>query len=483
MLIQKIHARPILGYLGLLLHVPGAMALFSLLIAFIYHETHALIPFLVTGGISFVFGQVLYRTCYNPYSVALWDAMLIAALSWLLIPIIAAIPFYWIGNGSTLGDPISALFESFSGFTSTGLTMVKNPEAFSHSILWWRSFTEWVGGLGLAVFVISLTSPNRQSFKLYYSETRSDTIGENMTQTTQIIWFTYLILTLLGIGGFYFAGMDLWDAVNHALAGISTGGFSTRSTSFTYYPNAVKIVGMIVMFFGAVSLALHYHIFREGKWSLLWRSKQHVVLFFLLVSGGLIALLLDNDKVIDTLFEWVSALATCGFSSENLTIAPPQFLLLLMLGMFVGGAGGSTAGGIKTQRLRYLASGIFLRLRAITDEKVRASSEEEPSGIDLPRSEKTLRLYAAGVLLTLWTLSVLLGWFALLYWVPKGDALNALFDVFSAISNSGLGTGIMNPDFAWQGKLIFIILMWIGRLEIIPALILFVSFFLGSNKE
>jgi len=155
------------------------------------------------------------------------------------------------------------------------------------------------------------------------------------------------------------------------------------------------------------------------------------------------------------------------------------------MGMFIGGATGATCGGLKIRRLIHLLSGVLLRVRTITQKKEKQITGEycpskkprriEPPGVDLPKKEQSERLYTASVLFFLWTFTLLMGWFLILRWTPQAHALNALFEVTSAMSNVGLTSGLLTPDFPPFGKCIFMFLMWIGRLEIIPAIILFLS--------
>lgn len=286
---------------------------------------------------------------------------------------------------------------------------------------------------------------------------------------------------------FLLFGMPFWEALNHGMTVISTGGFTITTSSFTDYNLAIQIVAIVMMFVGAISFAAHYQIIREGNLKVLWKNVQHRMLYILLILGAILIVLLNlwngsKGQSIHSVFEWASALTTCGFSTVHLSFFSPMVKLFLIIGMCIGGTTGSTAGGLKIRRILYLASGVFLRIVALTEKKEKAITEEydpskklpteEPPGVQLPRSERSERLFTAGVLFALWTFTLIVGWFFILKWTPPGHAVDALFDVVSAMSNVGLSSGLLTPEFDAGGKCIYIFLMWLGRLEIIPALIL-----------
>lgn len=494
---QKINWPAIVGQVGLLLHVPAGMAVTAFAIGLIFQEWFALIPFGVVAASSFAIGQILFWSTKGAKAGHLWDAMVIAGLGWLVCSLICSIPFIWISHIQlssgvesevlkVFRNTVNALFESVSGFTSTGLTMMQREGPFPHVLQWWRSMLEWVGGLGLIVFILALGHLNKGGYQLYYAEARSEKMTRNIHQTALWICGIYSIFTVIALGLFLGLSMDPWDALNHALTVVSTGGFTVSQTNFHGYSTAIQIVAMFMMLIAAISFAIHYRVIREGELSALIKDSQHRLLYVLAFGGGGLVLLLNawnglKGHQVEAFFEWVSALTTCGFSAMNLALFPPMVKLLLVMGMFVGGATGSTVGGLKLRRLIYLVSGVVLRVFAITTSKEKYTSKsssekgEGPPGVDLPHSAKSERLFTAEVLFSLWASTLFLGWFLILKWVPSGHALDALFEVTSAMSNVGLTSGIVQPEIPVCGKWIFIFLMWMGRLEIIPAIILLLT--------
>ena len=480
--------KTILRDIGLFLHVPGVMALVSIPICLIAKETYALVPLLTCAGVSLLIGQLLYRQTNSKGSNRIPYAMATAALGWLLVPIFGAIPLLMTANASDLApdfsttilafkNPWNCLFEAFSAFTSTGLSMAFDYSELPNIIQWWRSLMEWIGGVGVIVLVITLLEPPSEPYQLYNAEGRSKRIGLTLTQTVKRIWWIYIVYTVGGIVLFRIAGMSWWEALNHAMTGIATGGFSVSEGSITNYSMAVKLAVIVVMILGAISFSAHYKFLRHGKISALWSDNQHQALWILLLSGtlllwGLHFLEAEDIAFIDIIFQWTSALTTCGFNTVSVTDWNGGAKLLMALAMAIGGAAGSTAGGIKLSRLVIIFKAIIWRFRRISllpHEMMRYKLNGEL----LTEPEASRRVDAAAVLAILWLSVSIIGVFILQYLkLPTYDLIDVIFEVASATSGVGLSTGIAHPDLPWLGKLTLMVLMWIGRLEIIPALLL-----------
>ncbi|MCK4934073.1 MAG: TrkH family potassium uptake protein [Simkaniaceae bacterium] len=500
---QKVNFKAVFGNIGLLIHIPAIMALISLPICFIFKEYYACIPLLVTAAIGIGIGQLLYQVFFKKQTPHLWDAMIIASVSWLLCSIIGALPLFWIANAmpssatNELTNVTNALFEAFSGFTSTGLTMLKFPENLPHTIQWWRSLMQWIGGLGLMVFILSLTHLSKEGYQLYYAEAHTEKIGKNVKSTSQVIWGIYILYTLFGILLFLLLKMPLWEAINHTMTLISTGGFSILNTKFQNYSAAIQLAGIVLMILGAINFAVHYHVIREGKIQALWKNAQQRHFYAIIFLGAALIYglsLFSGEKIqpIQLFFEWTSAITTCGLSVIPLSDFKQISILLLIMAMFAGACAGSTAGGLKIQRLMHLFSGILLRIKTIMREKEKSilkayeastPKSEEPKEVELAGQKKIETLYAAGILFFAWTLTLMIGWFFMLFWAPERSAFETLFDVISAMSNAGLTSGIINSEFHPLGKYLFMGLMWLGRLEIIPALILILSILFPAKRQ
>ena len=479
--------RTILRDIGLFLHVPGVMALISLPVCAIARETYAFIPLLTCAIVSLVMGQLLFRQTKSKSSNRIPYAMATAALGWLLVPIFGAIPILMTANAPNLApdlsttilafkNPWNCLFEAFSAFTSTGLSMAFDYSEIPNTLQWWRSLMEWVGGVGVIVLVISLLEPTTEPYQLYNAEGREQRIGLTLSQTVKRIWWIYIVYTVGAIFLFRIAGMSWWEALNHGMTGIATGGFSVTTSSIANYSLAVKLAVIIVMILGAISFSAHYKFLRHGKISALW-SNQHQALWLLLLVGtallwGLHNLANRNVAFIDILFQWTSALTTCGFSTVSVADWDGGTKLLMTLAMAVGGAAGSTAGGIKLNRLVIIYKAIVWRFRRIAllpHEMMRYRLNGEL----LTELEASRRIDAAAVLAILWLSVSTVGVFILQYLkLPTYELIDVIFEVASATSGVGLSSGITHPDLPWLGKLTLMALMWMGRLEIISVLLL-----------
>jgi len=472
---------------GLLLHVPGMMALSSLPICLWFREFYAIPGFLITAALSLGVGQLLYRLFATTTEVYLRHAMMVAAASWGLIPLIGAIPFWFAAvqlasapeASPTLlafQDLWNAVFESVSGFTSTGLTVAQRPSQLPYSLQWWRSFSEWIGGVGVIVLLLSIVEPSTDAELLYSAEGRQKQIARTVTATVRRIWWIYLLYSGLSILLLRLAGMPWWDAINHGLTGISTGGFSIRDDSLGSYSPLIQLAAVPIMITGAISFPIHACLLRERRLAVLWQDTQHRTLWLLLMVGTLILLwetyeLSGSVLWLDSLFQWVSALGTCGFETVDLQDWSPSAQLWLTLAMIIGGAAGSTVGGLKLNRAVTLYKAIrwrFQRLRFAPDPAIRYRLD----GKDLSETEAGRRIESAATLAILWLLAITMGVFVLLHVVPIAPFQELLFEAASALGSVGLSTGVTSPDLPWLGKLVLILLMWLGRLEIIPVLVL-----------
>lgn len=480
--------KTILRDVGLFLHVPGVMALVSIPVCLLAKETYTLVPLITCAIVSLAIGQLLYRQAKTQASSRIPYAMATAALGWLIVPLFSSIPLLMTANAPDLApdlsttilrfqNPWNCIFEAFSGFTSTGLSMAFDSSELPHTLQWWRSLMEWVGGVGVIVLVISLLEPSTEPYQLYNAEGRSQRIGLTLSKTVKRIWWIYLIYTVGSILLFRIVGMTWWEALNHAMTAISTGGFSVTASSINNYGIAVKLAVIVVMILGAISFSAHYQFLRHRKLSAFWSDNQHQALWLLLLVGtallwGFHRLANRDVAFIDVLFQWSSALSTCGFNTVSVKSWDGGAKLLMALVMVIGGAAGSTAGGIKLSRLVIIFKAIIWRFRRIAllpHEMMRC----ELNGKILTEPEASRRVDAAAVLAILWLSVVVIGIFILQYLkLPNYNLIDVIFEVASATSGVGLSTGITHPDLPWLGKITLILLMWIGRLEIISALLL-----------
>lgn len=469
------------------------MAVISLPLCLWFDEHYALWSFSLLAILSLSLAQPLYRFFSQSGETRLRHAMLIAGLGWALIPLLGSLPFFciaWQLDYNTAAprtllvflNPWNAFFESVSGFTATGLTMSLRPSELPYSLQWWRSFTEWVGGVGIIVLILAVVKPPVGVQHLYHSEAREEKILPSVASTVRMIWWIYLLYTALSVLALWMAGMPWWDAVNHGMTGIATGGFSIADQGLREYGQTVQLVLIVIMLAGAISFAIHYQLLHTRRWHALWHDTQHQALYSVIVAGTVL-LVLENYWAIgsflwlESCFQWVSAVATAGFQTVDLKTWSPAAQILLSLAMIGGGAAGSTAGGIKQVRIVFLVKGIYWSFRRIVvrpHELIRY----ELGGLSLTETEADRRVESASVLFLLWVMLLFTGVLTLLHFVPPHfTTTDVVLEVASALGNVGLSTGIAHPDLMWPAKLTLILSMWIGRLEILPAIMLLYSLF------
>jgi len=483
---------------GLLMQVPGFMALLSLPVCWFFGENYATQPFLLTAVVAIAPGQFLYHRFRLEKAARFRQALLIVALSWLLLFVLGTIPFITIAHHLANQPEASAtmlefrslwnaLFEAVSGFTSTGLSMAIDSSQLPHCLQWWRSFMQWVGGIGLIVLTLSILEPSRNVAQLYSAEAREERLAPTLRETAQRIWLIYLLYTGISILLLAIAGMPLWEAINHGLTGIATGGFAITGRSLEVYSPTIQAVMIPIMVLGAISFLIHARLLRHREISVLWTDTRHRALWILLIAGSLFlfferAWFSDSWDWLESAFQWTSALTTCGFATADEQGWSPISKMLMILAMVCGGVSGSTVGGLKLDRVVVLYESVVWNLRLV----YRESPEDlryELNGELLSEKEAHRHLKTASVLAMLWFASLTVGTLILFHAARAEFSLvDTLFESASALGNAGLSTGISTPRLFWTGKVVLMLLMWMGRLEII-AVFVFFSWLLRSGKN
>jgi len=448
-------------FLGLLLLVLGVVMLVPVPVACVFSEFFLIPYFVVPAVVAIVIGLLLRRHL-KPTELSMGNAMAVVALAWILFALFGSMP-YVFGNNMSAED---ACFESMSGFTATGLTMISDVEACPHAILFWRSLTEWIGGMGVIIlFLTALIGAGKAARKMYVAEARTDHIEPNIRETARSMWRIYALLTLAGIVALYFAGtpnMSMFEAVNHSMTGIATGGFSVRNTSFAGYGAPVLAVTILIMLAGATSFVVHRKVI-DGSWRELFKNVE-VRLMLVLIALATI-LLVWSVGFKGALFQSTSALTGTGFSTATLAgWGGPQKGLLALL-MIMGGGYGSTSSAIKLIRaviifksIHWMIKRSFLPGRAVVPMKISGKVYTEGEMMETA-------IYVLIYIL------VFIGGAVVLMQLGNG-AMNSIFESASAQGNVGLSVGITSTAMHLAGKITMIIQMLVGRLEIIPVIAL-----------
>ncbi len=468
--------------LGASLVAAGLPIFFSgLLGVFVYREYQPGLPLTLLGTVYIVAGLVLYRKFYS--RLHLWEAVTSTTIIWIITPILGSLPFYTIIHIPLL----DSVFESVSAWTTTGLTIltgepsssggvyVPSIEEMPESFKWLRTLTQWEGGLGIVIFTIAVLAPPGVSVALLYlAEGKFERLEASLKKSAVIMGEIYLILTLLGVALFTLAGMPLEDSIHHAMTGVATAGFSTHSSSLGYYDTpSILLAGMIVVMLGAISFSDHHNILRLRLSSLREsiELKAQIIILTIAILVGLA--LWDRDprlhsamQPIDVVFNIVSTSATAGFQSSSLADTGAGYKLLLTILALIGGSAFSTAGGIKVLRI----------LVAMKSIGIEASKTIHPPGY-MPN--KKLGKYIIGeelALRTLATITAILAAYtilvtAMLIATPSISLEDSMLEVASAMGNVGVSSGVTSASVEPAAKLILIVAMSLGRLEVIAYLI------------
>ena len=461
--IEPLDRRSVLVHLGALLRLGAPVFLVPALVAAAAREWPEALSFGGVAALAFVAGGLRWRSRLRGRAkdLGLRDALLVTAAGYLAFALLGALPLL------RHGAPVDAFFDSVSGFTTTGLGML-DPEKLPFSIQFFRAWSQWIGGAGIAVLSVAvLLPPGTTAARLHESEAERSGLVGSVVATARVVLAAYLALTVGAVVLLALAGTPSWEALLHGLAAISTGGFSPRSESLAAGDGAARLLALaFVMLAGAISMRSWARLRSEGPGALA-RDPQ---LRLLLIAAAVGALLFAADagfaegRRVPAFVDAVSTLSTTGFAVED----PARWSEGRKLGatalMLVGGSTGSTAGGLKLLRV--------LLLLKVVGWVVRRSLLPKEATVPLrlqgePVSELVLR--QAGAVAGLHLLVVAAGTVALAACGAGG--LDALFESASATGTVGLSTGVTSPDLPVWGKLVLCLQMWAGRLEVLPLLV------------
>ena len=467
-----------LGYLfGVLMTIEAALLLFPLVTAAIYGES--VLPFLYT--MALLLGTALPPILLRPRKNLRFfarEGFVCAAGTWILLSLTGALPFLFSG---AIPNYVDAVFETVSGFTTTGATILPSVESLPRGILLWRSLTHWVGGMGVLMFMLAiLPSDNSRSMHLLRAEVPGPTKGKlvpKLRKTALILYGLYMALTAAEFLSLVIAGFPVYDALVTAFATAGTGGFAVKDTSILGYANpaAEWIIAVFMLLFG-VNFNLYFFLLIGKFRDVLKNEELRVYLLVVLLSTGVIllntrSLFSDLGDGIRTAFFQVTSIAsTTGFATADFNTWPMLSRTVLLLLTILGASAGSTAGGMKVSRVMILVKNAGRELRHIL--RPRSVNVTRLEGVALP--EETVR--STSNYLVLYVLIFLSG--ALLISVDGASVETTLTASLTCLNNVGPGLGAVGPmgnfaDFSAFSKIVLSLEMLIGRLEILPMLIFF----------
>ncbi|MGB4235459.1 MAG: TrkH family potassium uptake protein [Methanoregulaceae archaeon] len=481
-----------LGHLAIIAHDMGVIfgflaliTLVPLIVLLVFQEWTMMIPMGSVPVIFFSLGFLISKVPKTTYQPSLSVALVAVALTWLIVALVGAVPFVL-----ALEIPwTDGVFESMSGWTDTGITVMTSLDTMPRTLIFWRSFTQWLGGIGVIAFGIAMLSRSGLSqSQLYRSEGRSEALMPNVVSTGRRIWVIYFVLTLVATGLILFSGISLWDAVNLAMAAISTGGFTPHDAGMLHYDNFhLEFLLIPVMIAGALPFKL-YFLFYRGKFGVFFKNPVVRLLLALSFTGSAIVILnlyLFNQYHIAEAIRWgafntVSGITSTGFQNSSLLWLPLPVMVIMLL-MLIGGSSGSTAGGIKINRIILGYEGmVWWFKRLFVRGSVIVPFKHE--GRNIPTRISEVELSKNMLIIILYLLVVFVGIILALHLAPTTyDVIQVTFEIISAVSNNGMGYGYLNAASPVSVKWLFIFVMWIGRLEIIPVLILVVGLVRGFD--
>lgn len=443
---------------GVLLLLLAATLVVPALAALLLREMAQAALFAGMAAGTAVLGWLLLHS--GVYSLRLREAMALTALAYLMFAAVGTLAFLPVAG------PVDGFFEAMSGFTTTGLT-VMDVEAVPRSLLFFRGFSQWVGGAGIIVLsLVVLAGPGSAGAKLYAAEFGQQNLLGSVVETGRVVLALYAGLTALGTGALWLAGAGAFDGLVHGLSLVSTGGFSPYADSFAAYDvSAVAVAGALFMALGATSLPLFYLARRRG-WRQLIADAQLRTLLLLIIVGGAVLTFFEPDATPGrSVFHATSAVTTTGFVVSSPDEWHDGSRLVTAGLMVVGGSLGSTAGGLKLLRLLILVrivSSTLSRLMLPAEAKIPVKVQH--AAVSEAEIRHTFALTGA-YMMVMFLCAVALS--------AAGFSFeDSLFEVISGLSTVGLSVGVTSAELPAWAKLLLAFTMWVGRIEILAALIL-----------
>lgn len=473
-----LNVRFIVKMLGMMFILETFFMLIATVVAILY-KGNDVYPLLLSSGILFGAGLVFYAIGFhaNEHSAGRREGMLTVTLTWILFSFFGMLPFYLGGYINSVTD---AYFETMSGFTTTGSTILTDIEALPKGILFWRSLTQWQGGIGMIVFTVALMpilgTGAAQMFDAETTGITHERFRPRVTQVAKRVWGVYVFLTLILTGLLWAGPMSLYDGVNHAMTTMATGGYSTKNASIAYWDSAyIDYVITIFMCIGATNITLIYFSL-NGKFSRLLKDEEtrwfytFVLITIFVVTAWLVCKGFEGDLERAfrlAAFQVATLISTCGFATADFIPWGPFFWVIALILMVVCGCGGSTSGGLKMGRVVVLTKNLLNEFKKQTHPHAVIPVRMNDHVVTSDVVHKVLAF--AFVYMSLLVLSCL---------VLSLDGLGfeeSVGAVTSAVSNTGPGLGTLGPAGNFSGlsdfaKWYISFLMMTGRLEIFTVL-------------
>lgn len=464
-------------WLGYVMVLEGALMLLPCIVALCYGEMEGVYFLIVSAGV-FVLGTLM--SIKKPTSTVFYlkEGCVATALSWIVLSLFGCLPFFISG---VIPNFVNALFETVSGFTTTGASILNDVEVLPKCMLFWRSFTHWIGGMGILVFIMAilpLSGSSGSNINLLRAESPGPSVGKlmpKMRQTAKALYIIYLIITVVEIVLLLCGGMPVFDALTTAFGTAGTGGFGIKNTSIAGYSTYIQwVVTIFMIMFGINFNAFYLISFGHIKKAFMMEEIRAYILIILSAIG---LIMIDTVHIYSTVgqalthtsFQVASIITTTGFSTANFDEWSSLSKTILVILMFIGACAGSTGGGIKVSRFIIVVKSYFRELNSYIHPKSvkRIKMDGKPVDKDVVRSTN---VYLATFIMVFVTSLIIISF--------EGYDLTTNFTAIAAtINNIGPGLNLVSPTgnfehFSMLSKLVLIFDMLAGRLELFPLLVL-----------
>ncbi len=469
--------RVILHTLGLALNIEGACMILPMLCALCYKDTQSLKIYILCALLCVAVGTILTRIKPKNKTMFSKDGFVIASLTWIVISLFGAIPFTASGY---IPSYVDAVFETVSGFTTTGASILRDVEALPHAHLFWRSFTHWIGGMGVLVFVMALI-PHDNGSTMYVL--RAESPGPSVSKlvpkiksSAKILYLIYVGMTVTQVIFMLAGGANLFEALTLSFGTAGTGGFAITNAGLGEYSPYIQIVITVFMILFGIDFSLYYLILTRKIRSVFKSDEARAYILIILVSALIISINTNHmsDSFATSLrhgfFQVASIITTTGYSTVDFDLWPALSKTILVVLMFIGACAGSTGGGMKVSRILILLKSIGKEIKLASHPKATHKISMNGKTIDT-ETVRSVCVYLA-VFVVLFVISLLI------ISIDNFDFTTNVTSVATTMNNIGPGLSLVGPtrnfaDFSNLSKIVLSLNMLIGRLEIFPILMLF----------
>ncbi len=482
-----IQFKAVFRFLGVLLMIIGPMMMSASLFSW-YYQSRDGQALIASGGISIAIGILFFLLSQKGSDhIGKREGYLVVVLGWMSMTLIGMLPYLISGVIPGLTD---AFFETMSGLTTTGASILEDIESVPRGVLFWRSMTQWIGGMGIIVLTVALFPLlGIGGIELFVAEApgpTSDRIHPRIRTTARALWLIYVALTAILTTLLYYTGMTFYDAINHGLTTMATGGFSTKNASIAYFSSPhIQYILILFMFLAGTNYTILYFGWR-GRFKRIWGSDEFRSYVWLLIISAVVVsffVYLDTDYSIEesfrnSLFQIVSIVTTTGYVSADYTSWSPALTMFFFILMFAGASAGSTSGGIKIIRHLVFVKNSILEFKRILHPRalIRIKIDHQ---VVAPRILTHILVFLLLYLLLFITGSILVSALGL-------DFKTAVGAIATCLGNVGPGIGEVGPvdNFAHLSptiKWVLSVFMLLGRLELFTVLVLFMPYFWKKN--